>query len=103
MLRGSQPEFRDVVTNSPEMTKILQNRFYLGTVRLGQQGLFIQQLAGMSRTGPSNDVMLSACDFSDGAPHLPQLADVGLGHQSNYPRSDAASTPAGTPANTSTC
>ena len=24
---------------------------------------------------------------AEGAPHLPQLAGVGLGHQSNYPRS----------------
>jgi hypothetical protein len=24
-------------------------------------------------------------NHSDGAPHLPQLADVGVGHQSNYP------------------
>src|ERR1035437_9801730 len=31
MLRRSQPEFRDVVTNFPEMTKLLQNRLHLKT------------------------------------------------------------------------
>jgi hypothetical protein len=46
ILERSQPEFRDVITNFPEMTKILQNRLPWKLFCPKRQGILIQQITG---------------------------------------------------------